>query len=430
MKPLNPVTLFLLLLFFATTGVKSQSSVDTKYEVNEHTKRQIIPIVVDNKAELPEAEEDPVNFALSISYPEDETFDATFYSYMSTSKYLKGRQPRTRFFDWEMNEHVELFNWIEFTLNEELESKGYYEASIERLINDHFVVEGELKECHFSSIGINKGMLEAEIMWTLKNSYGDKLDSLAFESLSNWYILDNMFSKDNHVIMECFRNGFIEYIQSDSVNKVILDYKEGLKEDDNYAELSIAKPTHSSDVKTAVKSSATIICDNSHGSGILLSNDGLVITNYHVVANTDTIKVVFDDEIERIGHVERINRKTDLAIIKLDSTISNVPPLVIGLDEPIDLGMDVYAIGSPEEIDFGQTISKGILSAKRKVKDQLFLQTDVSINSGNSGGALINAEGKLIGIVNARYTGFGVSGIGFAIPVTEAFQALKITIQE
>jgi len=86
----------------------------------------------------------------------------------------------------------------------------------------------------------------------------------------------------------------------------------------------------------------------------------------------------------------------------------------------------VYAIGTPSDIELGQTLSKGIISGKRLFNQKQYIQTDVSINSGNSGGALIDPQGNLLGIISAKIVGVGIEGLGFAIPIKYINESLVV----
>ena len=99
-------------------------------------------------------------------------------------------------------------------------------------------------------------------------------------------------------------------------------------------------------------------------------------------------------------------------------------PLAIGI------GTDVFTIGTPKDINLGQSVTKGIISGKRNVDGRNYYQSDASTNFGNSGGALINKDGELIGIINAKLTGKNVEGVSFAIPVYYLEEALKLIIKQ
>jgi serine protease Do len=159
--------------------------------------------------------------------------------------------------------------------------------------------------------------------------------------------------------------------------------------------------------------------ERSLGSGVIISTDGLVLTNNHVIADAATIKVVLSDKREVAAKVVGTDPKSDVAVLKLASA-RNLKPLHFGNSDQMRLGDLVLAVGNPFGV--GQTVTMGIVSAKGRanmgiVDYEDFIQTDAAINPGNSGGALVNMKGELIGINTAilSRTG-GYQGIGFAIP--------------
>ena len=239
---------------------------------------------------------------------------------------------------------------IEIDLNKKLEEKEFHEESIKQLANDHFYINGEMKSIYLTRIGVNRGQLETEIMWTVENSYGDKLDSIKLDSYSNWHNIENIYSENGNAFLECFENSFIQCIESDSIKRIIENYENELKKEKETLPIVLPVLDYQPTVTKSVKSIATIICGEGHGSGVLLSEKGLILTNYHVIADSDTIKVVFEDGVHKFAHIERISRKSDLALLQLDSTITDIVPLIIESGKSLDLGMDVYAIGSPEKI--------------------------------------------------------------------------------
>ena len=155
------------------------------------------------------------------------------------------------------------------------------------------------------------------------------------------------------------------------------------------------------------------------GSGFIISADGFVMTNHHVVDSADEIYVTLTDKREFKAKLIGSDRRTDVALVKIEAT--NLPRLIPGDPNKIRVGEWVVAIGSPFGLE--NTVTAGIVSAKgRDTGDYLpFIQTDVAVNPGNSGGPLINMRGEVIGINSQIYsrTG-GFMGISFAIPIDEA----------
>jgi serine protease Do len=156
------------------------------------------------------------------------------------------------------------------------------------------------------------------------------------------------------------------------------------------------------------------------GSGILISKDGEILTNYHVVRNADTIKVRLADQTEYEARLVGKDDRTDLALIKIRRSGGNLPFARLGTSSQLDVGDWVMAIGNPFGLE--HTVTAGIVSAKGRVIGagpyDNFIQTDASINPGNSGGPLINAEGEVVGVNSAIFSQSGGNvGIGFAIPI-------------
>ncbi|MFP5405013.1 MAG: DegQ family serine endoprotease [Gammaproteobacteria bacterium] len=157
------------------------------------------------------------------------------------------------------------------------------------------------------------------------------------------------------------------------------------------------------------------------GSGFIISADGYILTNHHVVEGADEIYVTLTDERELQGKVIGSDRRTDVALVKIDA--DKLPTVTIGDSNKVRAGQWVAAIGSPFGLD--NTITAGIVSAtSRDTGDYLpFIQTDVAVNPGNSGGPLLNMAGEVIGINSQIYsrTG-GFMGISFAIPIDEVMR--------
>lgn len=158
------------------------------------------------------------------------------------------------------------------------------------------------------------------------------------------------------------------------------------------------------------------------GSGVLISEQGYVLTNNHVIEGADQIQVLLADGRSATATVVGIDTDTDLAVLYIHT--DNLPSLVIGDSGKLRVGDVVLAIGNPFGV--GQTVTSGIISATGRnhlgiTAYEEFIQTDAAINPGNSGGALINTRGELIGINSAIYSRSGGSqGIGFAIPINLA----------
>ena len=156
------------------------------------------------------------------------------------------------------------------------------------------------------------------------------------------------------------------------------------------------------------------------GSGVIVDGAGLIVTNNHVIADGDLVKVALADRREFDCDVVLKDEQLDLAVLKIRNPPRDLPVLELGDSDALQVGDLVLAIGNPFGV--GQTVTQGIVSALARsqvgISDyQFFIQTDAAINPGNSGGALVDIDGRLIGINTAIFTrGGGSNGIGFAIP--------------
>lgn len=166
--------------------------------------------------------------------------------------------------------------------------------------------------------------------------------------------------------------------------------------------------------------------ESSLGSGVIVSAQGLILTNNHVVASADEIEIALSDGRKMSAKVVGTDPDTDLALIKIEA--DHLPAITFASSDKLNVGDVVLAIGNPFGV--GQTVTQGIISALGRNHLGIntfenFIQTDASINPGNSGGALIDTDGNLVGINSAIYSRSGGSmGIGFAIPATLARQVM------
>ncbi len=167
------------------------------------------------------------------------------------------------------------------------------------------------------------------------------------------------------------------------------------------------------------------------GSGVIVSSTGYLLTNNHVVEGAQQIEVVLNDRRRTRAKVIGTDPDSDLAVLKIE--LDKLPVMVLGDSENAQVGDLVLAIGNPFGV--GQTVTSGIISAlgrnQRINTFENFIQTDAAINPGNSGGALVDSQGRLLGINTAIYSRSGGSlGIGFAIPISTAKQVLESIVRD
>jgi len=168
------------------------------------------------------------------------------------------------------------------------------------------------------------------------------------------------------------------------------------------------------------------------GSGVIVSAEGYILTNHHVIEGAEAIEVALNDGRTAMAKVIGTDSETDLALLKID--LPKLPTIVLGQMETLQVGDAVLAIGNPFGV--GQTVTSGIVSALGRKQLGIntfenFIQTDAAINPGNSGGALVDTNGLLMGINTAIYSRSGGNmGIGFAVPVSTATQIMAALIKD
>lgn len=268
--------------------------------------------------------------------------------------------------------------------------------------------------------------------WSLHDYY-DKAEKISKEisAKSKWLNSASPSDDETHeLILDALENGLITFLNDSAVTKYLKNetnqYNKTLE---RWEEKNIRNDATATSISEASKAVVTIKTPKGHGSGCIISKEGFVLTNYHVAGDSSSkVEILFEDGTKDSGTVIRINPLYDLALIKIKPV--SMKPLKINLTKTIEVGTEVFAIGTPEDVDLGQTVTKGIISGKRKVDEKVYIQTDVSISPGNSGGALITKDGLVVGIINAKIIGRGIEGIGFAIPAYYISEAMKIKFVE
>lgn len=167
------------------------------------------------------------------------------------------------------------------------------------------------------------------------------------------------------------------------------------------------------------------LVEQGSGSGIIISEDGYVVTNQHVIDNASEVEVVLNTGTTYTAKIIGQDTKTDLAVLKIDPKEEKITPATLGDSTTLQVGELAVAIGNPMGMEFSGSVTSGIISAVNRtmtIENRTYnlIQTDAAINSGNSGGALINRFGEVIGINSVKLSSSGVEGMGFAIAISEA----------
>ncbi|MEO0581886.1 MAG: S1C family serine protease [Bacteroidota bacterium] len=265
---------------------------------------------------------------------------------------------------------------------------------------------------------------EVRVEWELLDVYGNVKFSEVHEARSGEFSIARfgIESAVDKSISDAIEYSLLKLLKKEAFKELIEIEAATIAE---YPLLGLNKPvTFTSDVESALKASVTIKVEDGHGSGFFVSQDGFVITNFHVIAGKEQVTVVDNQGNSYTAAMIRQDEIHDLALLKIDAAVPYAFHLPIERDyEPGDI---IFAIGTPTSDDFNQTLTKGIISSLRKIEESEMLQTDASINPGNSGGPLTTGMGQLIGVVNSKLMGLGVEGIAFAIPAYKIREYLSL----
>lgn len=316
--------------------------------------------------------------------------------------------------------------------SKKLIEQGFHSEAAEGMFKDDesILISGQLTEVKENRVQ-NIVCYQLITDWWVHNAYGMKTDTVHIESKSNWALYN--FSNpgfDRELISEALTESMFNALEHPLLNESMQkleDLEERWKS--NWTPITLhPASTPAGKISSALSAVVTIDAEDGHGSGCILSPDGYIVTNHHVVSDpTLDYTVYFDNGKSLPATIVRFHPIYDLALLHVDTV--GLQPFCVSLDESINVGEETFAMGTPYDIDLGASVTKGIISGKRKDGERTLIQTDVSISPGNSGGALVHTDGTLIGIVNEKVLGMGVEGIGFAIPTHLIEKALMVRLQ-
>jgi len=301
------------------------------------------------------------------------------------------------------------------------------------IIKEAACIHPVLRNINFGVSKSTKGVLEGRttgtVEWQITKNDASN-DTIAIVTVQS--VLTHKYYSTKAIIDSLLGESAKKLLENDLVYEMLLPLseanKKGTEVSNDTIHLDRVKPLKFKSPKDfssrITQSVVTVSHDEGFGSGFIISKEGHILTNYHVVKNHDHVKVKLTFGITLDATVLRTNQDYDMALLILNG--SEFSPLTIGNSDSCYIGENVFAVGTSSDIELNQSMTKGIISGRRSFEEHEYFQTDVGINSGNSGGPLINENGEVIGMVTAKKVGRGIEAIGFAIPVNEIIDRLNI----
>ena len=307
--------------------------------------------------------------------------------------------------------------------------------------NNTLVLEGNIKKINVYVISKKKesfNKCKLFTTWYVKNIYNEILDSIDSEDYSGDFIPDKVYTNaytytDDYEKMygDAIDVSYYKLLKNPNFTKYLKQETDLTIKD---PVLNLQKPTSNVLEKTDASAASVIIKrkdGQGHGSGFAITNDGYIITNYHVIADkfpgkTAELKVVTNEGEELEATVIRVNKFNDLALLKVTKSFDKA--FTVSSEKTFKNMQDVYTIGAPKSVELGQSVSSGVISNERKNNNNSLLQLGMSVNAGNSGGPLFDANGTLHGVIKSKLIGQNTEGVSFAIPgyLMEKYLKLKI----
>ena len=331
-----------------------------------------------------------------------------------------------------------------YILNKQLKEKGYIDTTKRILKNSYInnmLLNAEINDIKLSKVNAKRSsdfiFLDLSIEWKLMDYYGGTVFTKITDTRSGQYSTSlKPFEGKTYsdlAILDAVKAGFSLFVNSDKVQKLMKDRSIIEKEKKAPDIEVVTKGKYVSSFSEAVASTVTIKNKDGFGSGFLVSDDGYLVTNYHVVSDTAELKVELNDKTKKDVEIVRASKIYDLALLKIDlDDGSDLKPFKIKKSKDIEVATEVYAVGTPTARDLNQSITQGIISGIRSFSDTTttkLIQTDASVNGGNSGGPLIFKDGTVVGVVSSKVRGFSIEGVAFGIPAYNIMERLNLIIK-
>lgn len=320
--------------------------------------------------------------------------------------------------------------------NDELRATGYNVMAPDDLLfgedqswKANFQLGGNLTNLMFNTYGASAGNAseaQVDVEWQVYDTFRKQV---VFRQTTTGY--GKVPGVSRGPMMPAFRESLRNLLAQESFVKVVVKPGNATSELPTWPDrieiktsADAGKLSLPEDMDKVLESVITIEVGTGTGSGVLVSEDGYALTAAHVVSGTTQVKALFKSGLMLVADVVRVDIAQDVALIKLPGSGHRCLPLLV--DAPSPVASEVYAIGAPLGEDLAFSVTKGVVSGHRLLTGHQYIQTDASINLGNSGGPLVNNSGQVVGIVSWKVAEPGFEGVAFGVPLSAIGQRLGI----
>jgi S1-C subfamily serine protease len=346
-----------------------------------------------------------------------------------------------------------------YNLYKTLKSTGFVDT-VNRVFQDEnntILLEGKITKLNLYRVYYGNNVwsyyykAKVGITWYIDNQYGECLDSVKLKNVSGDFVLNNYWytyssasrtttthsqSGEGHeqkqiekMIGDAVNNSYLELFNSSTFKKYLPAGSISASTDPL---LRLNRPQSTVNDKSDAAQASVIIKrdDKGHGSGFAITQDGYILTNYHVIAakddgNAPKLTVVTSSGEEITPKIVRINKSRDIALLKVEKKFDKA--FALNKEKQFKNLQDVYTIGAPKSIELGQTVTTGIISSERNSNNNELIQLSMSVNFGNSGGPVFDNAGTLHGVIVKKMVGESTEGIAFAIPSYKIGDYINVT---
>ncbi len=351
-------------------------------------------------------------------------------------KEQNGKDKKTKHVDEDIQVDNSIFG---YELDKVLKETGFIDT-VNQIFRDNentISLKANVKSITFYSVSTHAGndypsfyIVKSDIKWDVLNTYGEVLKTITVRSQSGEFVI-HPTTKDHDfraMFSDMIENSLDQALTNPGVASV--SQMEQAAAEAKLPTTTISKPTAYVTAAADAQNSTVIVkTKDGHGSGFAISNDGYIITNFHVIASEDpkkqnTITVILSNGQKVNASIVKYSRLGDLALLKIDSHFDKCFELPTG--KSFSALEEVYIMGAPKSIELGQSAAKGIISSERNVNNVNLIQTNISVSPGNSGGPMFSKDGKLYGVVVSKLIGGGAEGVAFCIPAYRITDFLSI----